>query len=61
LIFLSSFSTGELRRKPPPPLAVQKEIVALMENIEKQIHKEQALAVQLSQFLSHLENYQKIN
>ena len=48
---------------PLPPLKVQKEIVALMkymENIEKQIQKEKNLSVQLSQSLSHLENYQKI-
>jgi len=54
-------SGGKLKqiKIPLPPLEVQKEIVALMEyieNIEKQIHKEKTLSVQLSQSLSHLEN-----
>ena len=48
---------------PLPPLAVQKEIVALMEyieNMEKRLKKEKNLNLQLSQSLCHLEKYQKI-
>lgn len=48
---------------PLPSLEVQKEIVALMqdmENTEKQIQEEKNLSIQLSKSLSHFEKYKKL-